>query len=221
MPVTLTHADTIAIVNLGDGENTFTPDWIHEVNAALDEALDSPATGLVTTAGARHYSNGLDLSWLTANPGKADSCLQEVEELLARILLLPIPTVAAVNGHAFGAGAMLALAHDVRIMRSDRGYFCFPEIDIPLPFRPGMAALIQAKLPVQTTVESMTTGRRYGGDQALAAGIVQHTETSEQLLGQALRLLSDNGDKHPGTLHSIKAAIFGSVATALTGPDPR
>lgn len=59
-----------------------------------------------------------------------------VAEGNARILTLPEPTVAAVSGHVFGAGAMLAMAHDWRIMRSDRGYFCFPEVDIRIPFTP-------------------------------------------------------------------------------------
>jgi enoyl-CoA hydratase/carnithine racemase len=58
----------------------------------------------------------------------------------------PLPTVASFNGHAFGAAAMLATAHDYRVMRDDRGYFCFPEVDINIPFTPGIAALIQAKL---------------------------------------------------------------------------
>lgn len=48
------------------------------------------------------------------------------------MLTLPMPTVAAVTGHAFGGGALLAMAHDWRVMRGDRGYFCFPEVDIRL-----------------------------------------------------------------------------------------
>ena len=46
------------------------------------------------------------------------------------MLTLPVYTVAAVNGHAFGAGAQLAVAHDLRLMRTDRGFFCTPEIDM-------------------------------------------------------------------------------------------
>ncbi|MCG2942458.1 enoyl-CoA hydratase/isomerase family protein, partial [Escherichia coli] len=68
-----------------------------------------------------------------------------IHELFSRVLTFSLPTAAAVNGHAFGGGAMLAMAHDYRVMRDDRGYFCFPEVDINIPFTPGMAALIQAK----------------------------------------------------------------------------
>lgn len=96
-----------------------------------------------------------------------------VQKVLARVLTLSLPTVAAVNGHAFGAGAMLAMAHDYRVMRSDRGYLCFPEVDIRLPFTPGMAALIQAKLSAQAAVTAMTTAHRYGGEEARDHGLVE------------------------------------------------
>ena len=81
-----------------------------------------------------------------------------------------MPTIAALQGHTFAAGALLALANDVRIMREDRGFFCLPEVDISIPFAPGMSALIQSKLSPDTAQEAMLTGRRYGGVDALEAG---------------------------------------------------
>jgi enoyl-CoA hydratase/carnithine racemase len=69
-----------------------------------------------------------------------------VEELLARVAALPMVTVAAIQGHAFAAGAMLTLACDFRVMRADRGFWCLPEADIGLAFSAGMTALIQSRL---------------------------------------------------------------------------
>ena len=122
-----------------------------------------------------------------------------VQALLARVLTLPMPTAAAIGGHAFGAAAMLALAHDFRVMRADRGYFCFPEVDIRIPFTPGMAALIQAKLTPQAAVSAMTTGRRFGGAEAAAIGIVDATADEDAVVGdgaQHARAARRQGSRH-------------------------
>jgi Enoyl-CoA hydratase/isomerase len=107
---------------------------------------------------------------------------------LARVLALPMPTVAAVTGHAFGAGAMLATAHDWRVRRADRGYYCFPEVDIRIPFIPGMAALVQAKPTPAAAVTAMTTGRRYGGPEALGAGLVDLAVPDAEVLTKAIEI---------------------------------
>lgn len=146
MATNLDYDGDIAILDLGDDENRFSPEFLDEVDAQLEAVLAKGAHGLVTTADSKFYSNGLDLDWLGAHSDQGDWYVGRVQGLLARMLTLPIPTAAAVVGHAFGAGAMLAIAHDFRVMREDRGFFCFPEVDIRIPFTPGMAALIQAKL---------------------------------------------------------------------------
>ena len=69
-------------------------------------------------------------------------------------------TVAALTGRSFGFGAMWALAHDMRVMRTDHGYFCFPEVDLGVPLMPGLAALIQSRLTLATAHTAMTTGHR-------------------------------------------------------------
>lgn len=213
---TLDYHDKIAVLDLGDGENRFSPTFLDELNAHLDAVLADGAHALITTASGKFYSNGLDLEWLSANGERADWYVGQVHALFARVLTLGVPTVAAMPGHAFGAGAMLAIAHDYRIMRADRGYFCFPEVDIRIPFTPGMAALIQAKLTPQTAVASMTTGRRWGGVDAAAAGIVDATAPEGELVSAATELLAPLGAKDPGTLAAIKQTMFATAVEALT-----
>ncbi len=78
---------------------------------------------------------------MAANADVLAPFVGRVHELLARVLGMGVPSVAALQGHTFAAGAMLALAHDQRVMREDRGFLCLPEVDIRIPFTPGMAAL--------------------------------------------------------------------------------
>jgi len=216
MTISLTYDDKIAILELGDDENRFSPDFLDEIDTRFDEIVAGGAHGLVTTSASKFYTNGLDLDWLTAHAEQHQWYVGRVHALLAHVLTLPIPTAAAVVGHAFGAGAMLALAHDFRVMRADRGFFCFPEVDIHIPFTPGMAAVIQAKLTPQAAVASMTTGRRFGGDDAVSVGIVDATAAEGAVTDAAVDLLRPLGGKDPGTLGAIKQTMFAHAVEVLT-----
>ncbi|BBX42137.1 enoyl-CoA hydratase-related protein [Mycobacterium simiae] len=214
MTPTLEYRDKIAVLTLGDDENRFSPDWLDAVNAALDE-VEKDGQALVTTGVGKFYTNGLDLDWLMANGERTQWYVNRVQQLFGRVLTLPVPTVAAVNGHAFGAGSMLAVAHDYRVMRDDRGYFCFPEVDIRIPFTAGMAALIQAKLLPQTAVTAMTTGHRYGGQEALAAALVDDVAAEAEVVNAAVAKVQPLLGKDPGTLGAIKSTMYTNVLAAL------
>lgn len=213
---TLTQHDTIFVLDLGDDENRFSPDWLATVNSHLDTVTAGSApAALVTVGDGKFYSNGLDLEWLGSHTDEAVKYVATVHELLARMLALPVPTVAAVNGHAFGAGAMFAMAHDFRVMRADRGFFCFPEADINIPFTPGMAALLQGKLTPAVAVASMTTARRFGGLQACDLGLVDSTADEATLLDAAIDVVRPLAGKDRGTLGAIKATMFAPALAAL------
>jgi enoyl-CoA hydratase/carnithine racemase len=217
MSAHLEITDHIAVLTLGEDENRFSPEWLAGVNGFLDRIDSGDAKALVTTGSGKFYSNGLDLDWLAAHSDQGDWYIDQVQQLLARVLIAPVPTIAAINGHAFGAGSMLATAHDFRVMRVDRGYFCFPEVDIHIPFSPGMAALIQSKLTPAAAVEAMTTGRRYGGADAEAIGLVTATAPEGKVTTTAVDLVTTLRGKDPGTLKAIKSTMFASVTAALLG----
>jgi enoyl-CoA hydratase/carnithine racemase len=213
---TLERDGDVFILNLGDDENRFNPPWVDAVTAALDEVeAASGPKALVTTATGKFWSNGLDLAWIGEHMDIAQGFIDTVHELFARQLLLAAPSVAAIQGHCFAAGAMLAQAHDFRVMRSDRGFWCTPEVDIFIPFTPGMAALLQARLPTNTAHEAMTMGRRYGGADALAAGIVHDTAGEQEVLAKAVERAAGLASKDAKTLGRIKQRMYGDVAATL------
>ena len=214
-----TDAPDVLLLDLGDGENRFSPDWVAEVGAALDEVAATPEPrALVTTATGKTWSQGLDLAWLGENPDGFEAYVQSVHGLFARVLALPVPCVAAVQGHCYAAGAMLALAHDQRVMRSDRGFFCLPEVDIRIPFTPGMSALIAARLTPAVAHEAMTTGQRYGGQAAAAAGLVDVAVAEEELLGTAVARAQELAGKHGPTLGAIKEELYERALGKLRSP---
>src|SRR5215470_556992 len=127
------------------GENRFNRPFLDALSKALDDVEKSSGAAALVTVGAeeKFYSNGLDLDWIMGRgQAEGERFVRDFLAFLGRVLAFPVPTVAAMNGHAFAGGGMLALAHDYRVMRADRGFFCLPEVDINLPFAPGMSALI-------------------------------------------------------------------------------
>jgi enoyl-CoA hydratase/carnithine racemase len=220
---TLERHDDVFVLDLGDTENRFHPDWLTAVGAALDEVEESEGPrALVTTATGKFFSNGLDLDWLGAHPDQHEDYVNDVHALLARVLALPVITVAALQGHTFAAGAMLSLAHDLRVMRADRGFWCLPEADIDIPFTCGMSALIQARLAPQTAHEAMTTARRYGGQDARAAGIVDSAVPEDAVRSTAVKLAAAQAGKAGATLATIKTRMYSAVLDALgERTDPR
>ncbi|MDA4108840.1 enoyl-CoA hydratase-related protein [Mycolicibacterium holsaticum] len=212
----LQRRGAVFVLTLGDDENRFHPDRLTQINAALDEveAADGPKA-IVTTGHGKFYSNGLDLDFMAANPGSAEANLSDVHALFARVLAFPAPIVAAVQGHAFAAGAMLALAHDLIVMRGDRGFFCLPEVDLGIPFTAGMNALIRARLPIATAHEAMTTGRRYGGEDAREAGIVAATAGEDELLDVAVARAEERAAKAGAVFGTIKERLYAEVIAEL------
>jgi enoyl-CoA hydratase/carnithine racemase len=215
--IDLRREGDVHVLRFDDGENRFGLKFLDELDRALDEV--TAGTGpraLVTTGTGKFYSNGLDLDWVTQNPGEWGPYLDRVHGLFARLLTLPMPTVAAFNGHAFAAGAMLGLSHDYRVMRADRGYFCLPEVDLGMPFTPGMCALIQARLPKVVAHEAMVTGRRYGGEDAASVGIVHEAATEADVLPTAISLAAPLAGKDGATIAKIRTNMYGPVLEALS-----
>jgi enoyl-CoA hydratase/carnithine racemase len=213
---TLNRDAEVFVLDLGDTENRFHPDWLVEVQTHLDTVVmaDGPCA-LVTTGTGKFFSNGLDLDWVSAHSDEFVGYVVSVHKLLARVLALPVPSVAAIQGHAFAGGGMLALGHDFRVMRADRGFFCLPEVDINIPFSRGMAGLIQSRLSKKTAHEAMTTGRRYGGTDALAAGIVDAVAHEDDVLTSAIELARPLAGKAGPTLGTIKSRMYAGALAAL------
>ncbi|MFJ2478561.1 enoyl-CoA hydratase-related protein [Streptomyces sp. NPDC087659] len=219
---TLDRVNDVFVLDLGGGENRFHPDWITSINTLLDEVDKANAPrALVTTATGKFFSNGLDLDWLSAHTDQSDYYVDAVQDLLARILTLPMVTVAALQGHAFAAGAMLSLAHDFRVIRADRGYWCLPEAEIGIPFTVGMSALIQARLGPQVAHEAMITARRYGGQDALTAGIVDRAEEEQAVRETAIGIAQIQSGKAGPTLGTVKARMYAPTVQALRLSDTR
>jgi enoyl-CoA hydratase/carnithine racemase len=214
--IELDQDGSVFVLRMRSGENRFNLDWLDGVNEALDRVeATTGACALVTTGDGKFYSNGMDLDWLATEPSRAGDYLRAIYRLLGRVLGFPAITVAAVNGHAFGAGALLTVAHDFAVMRGDRGYWCMPEADLGLPLTAEYVSLLKAKLPGRAMHEALVTGRRYGGSEALAAGIVQQVSGEDEVLAEAVKIAASLAAKDRATLAEHKRLLYGDAIAAL------
>lgn len=206
----------VVIVHQRSGENRFNGESISDWHAVLDEleSVEGPLA-LVTTGEGKFYSNGLDLDWLAANPDAGPTMMPEVYRLFGRILAFPGITVSAVNGHAFGGGAILSSLHDYSIMREDRGYWCMPEVDLGLPLTTELHAACTARIPAASAHEALMTGRRYGGREAFGAGIVHGVAPEELVLPQAIEIATLYSTKSRPVIGEHKRLAYGETIELL------
>ena len=221
VPLSVSREGEVTVVRMTAGENRLNPTMVAALTGALDELerADSPGA-LVLTGEGKFFSNGLDLEWMGSSaPDEAAELLRSVHRLFARLLAFPTATVAAVNGHAFAAGAMLALACDARVMREDRGYVCLPEVDLGLPFTPGFTALLKARMSAGTARDAMLTGRRYGGHDATTAGLVDAAVAEDRVVPVAIERGAALAAKPRPTVEAIKRALYADAIRALEAFD--
>ena len=190
--INLDKEGDVFILTMDDGENRWNTTFVRAFSAALDEveASEGPAALVSTSSTEKFFSNGLDVEWFSgkgAHPGGDRSVFRkELMALMGRIVTLPVPTIAAINGHAFGAGLVCALSHDIRLMREDRGYACANEVELGLVIPHPELALFRHKLPMNTFFQTVQLARRWTGPDAVEGGLAEEALPLDQLLERAL-----------------------------------
>jgi Delta3-Delta2-enoyl-CoA isomerase len=215
--IDLQKEGNVFVLRMQSGENRFNRPFLDALNGALDEVeKSSGAAALVTVGEDKFYSNGLDLTWLSGDgSGEAGVFLQDFVRFFGRLMAFPVVTVAAMNGHAFAGGGMFALAHDYRIMRADRGFFCLPEIDLRMPFSAGMTALIQSRLTPASMRDLLFSGARIGGAEAVARGVIDEAVAAEEVLPHAIARAAALADKDRATMRAIKRSMYAAPLAVL------
>jgi len=196
---------SVAVVTMTNGENRNNPVFVANVLNALDEIEkdETVSSVILISSDEKNWSQGIDIQWIMTAYGNKDfqaikDFMYGLNKIYTRILLYPMPVIAALNGHAFGAGAILACTCDFRFMRKDRGFFCFPEIDINIPFLPGMQAIIRKAFPYYKLEEAALTGKRYGAAELETHHVLMKaSDNLDALMNDALAFAGTLNKKRP------------------------
>lgn len=226
------RGDIFILTLTGEGENdqhSLNPDAIESIRSALGRVRAGASHGsvLITTAQGKFYCNGFDLRWAqeggTIGESK-DRLLKMVEcfkTVVAELISFPMPTVAAVNGHAAAAGLALAMCHDYVLMRGDKGLMYMSELDIGMTFPEYFVALMRSKLgsgKSSTLRNVMLKATRIKAEEALKMGIVDSVhDGAEAALLAAERLGEElSNRKWNGQVYAeIRKSLYPEICSAL------
>ena len=185
---------TVAVLTMTNGENRHNPTFTDSILNAFDEIEkdENISSVVIASNDPKNWSQGIDLPWLMGAFNNKDyqaikDFMYGLNKVFKRILLSPMPVIAAINGHAFGGGAIMACACDFRFMKSSRGFFCFPEIDINVPFLPGMICLVKKAFPYYKVEEAVYAGKRFGAKELEEHHVIMKAcEDDEMLMREAI-----------------------------------
>ncbi|MEA2010470.1 MAG: enoyl-CoA hydratase/isomerase family protein [Actinomycetota bacterium] len=215
--IELERRGSVFITTLDRDENVIDPPFVERFNDVLDEVTTAPGPRtLVTTGSGRFFSTGLSLRYVeTLEENELQAFLSTVDHLLARLISAPFVTVAAINGHCIAAGALLALAHDYRVMRADRGFFALPSVDVGIPFTRGMTSLISRKVPPPWSDDLAISGDRFGGREASSRHVVHRAVPEDAVVPMSVEIAERHSGKDAETLGTIKERLYHDVLEAL------
>jgi enoyl-CoA hydratase len=189
--------------------NAISPALRADLCAAVDEvAADGDARALVVTGNGTAFCAGADLATTFGDPGLPVHVLRDrlraTYDSFLRVRRLPIPTIAAVQGAAVGAGANLALCCDLRIA-GPRARFGFTFTRLGLHPGGGCTHFLVEALGAQRAMAVLLDGATLGAEQAAAAGLV--LEVAEDPLGAALATATRYAALDPGLVADVKRTV--------------
>jgi enoyl-CoA hydratase len=175
MPVTLTRRDEFALLTLDRQEalNALSFAILEEIAAAFDEAAKMDIRALlITGAGPKAFCAGADIKELRGRDLAAQKRqAARGQAIFAKLDALPVPSVAIINGFAFGGGLEMALACTFRIATRN-AKVGLPEIKLGLIPGYGGTQRLPRLIGEGRALEMIMTGRTVAADEALAIGLV-------------------------------------------------
>ncbi len=201
-----------------EGGNALDLELVQAIHSALDEVQEDSKgpCGLILTATRKSFSSGLSLLKITSyNSDQVLTFSNEMQRLYGRLVNFPVPTVAALNGHAFAGGAFLALCCDYRVMRSDKGWFCISEIDVGVSIVPEIMAVAKLKLSKNVLRDAVLTGKRFSGEDCLRLGICDAISEEKELLDTAKEIIAPIALKKRQIFKNFKTTLYGECAKGM------
>ena len=204
--VILERHDRVALITLNDPErrNALNLDLNAELGALMDELeADDDVGALVVTGAAPAFCAGADLSQLGSSRREG---LLRIYEGFLRVADSPLPTVAAVNGAAVGAGMNLALACDVRLAGAS-ARFDTRFLDLGIHPGGGHTWMFRNIAGQQATMAAVLFGQRLDGAEAERVGLAWRCVPDDELIATAVMFAARAADAPSELTRRVKRTI--------------
>ena len=197
-------------LNRPERRNALTPEMQRELIAAFEEAARSATTRVVVLTGAEGtFCAGLDLSALQAMQDKtraemADDAVR-IAKLFRSLYELPVPTIAAVNGHAIAGGTGLATLCDftLAVPTAKFGY-----TEVKIGFVPALvSAYLTLQIGEKRARDLLLTGRLFTADEAQRLGLVNEIVATDEMSGKVETLARTLKAASPSSLRATKRLL--------------
>ena len=210
-------ASGVAVLVMRAGKaNAIGSAFLDRLSAQLDAVEASQAGALVVTGEGRAFSAGLDLPEVAGlDRGSLERFIRRFSEVMLRLFTLPLPVVAAINGHAIAGGCVLAMQADARIAATGDYRIGLNEVAIGL----SLPAVVLETLRCQVSPGSVSPvaleGRLLSPEEALRLGLVEAVVPPAVLLEQARGRAAELAALPRPSFRDVKEALRGPVAAAV------
>ncbi|MCL2609204.1 MAG: enoyl-CoA hydratase-related protein [Treponema sp.] len=197
--------------------NALNRETMAEIASALDRAAGEKGLRslVVTGAGAKAFVAGADIKQLEGLDGEGAHRLStEGNRVFSMLAELPFPTIAAVNGYAFGGGCELALACDIRLA-AENASFALPEVSLGVCPGWGGTQRLARLVGTGLAAELLFSAGRVNAERACRIGLVNAVHPQEKLLEAALELAAGIGRNAPLAVAACKRAMYAGIEVPL------
>ncbi len=214
-PMRIERHGSVALLRLESGKvNAIGPAFVAGLNQLLDGLADANAA--VVTGQGSVFSAGLDLpALIDLDPAAMQRFMEEFNALMLRLFELPIPLVAAINGHAIAGGCVLALQADLRLAADRESRLGLNEAQLGLGLPAVVLETLRCQVPGSSLSPIALEGRLFSPREALQLGLVHEVVPEAGLVQKALERAQALAQLAPAGVRQIKAALRRPVAESI------
>jgi enoyl-CoA hydratase/carnithine racemase len=216
------QSDHVGIITLNrpEAKNALTNEMLNDLAKILGRLeMEHEIRALMITGNGEAFCAGIDLVELEADHARisSDSAkqhLRAIQGITRKLIGLPFPTIAALNGLAVGMGSELTLSCDIRLASPDT-YVWFSEARRGLFQTNGVLYLLPRLIGHSRSMEWMLSARKIECPELLESGLVSHVFPAEDFHGQAKAYVEDLARNSPLSLRLLKQTGFRAMEASF------